>query len=210
MKKEELLHSTLMNLVQNYGYWIVFIAVACEGIGIPLPGETSLIVGAALAASGHLSLVPVIVIAASAAIVGDNAGYWIGRKGGRKVLLKYGWLLPIGNAKLEKVHGYFERHGTKTVFVARFVAIFRTCAAMFAGVAYMPYRSFVLFNALGGITWAVVYGAVGYAFGHNLPRLEHHLRIAAVALVCCGLLALLFVRAARWFKRPKNVLRDGG
>lgn len=195
------MHDTLIHLVQSYGYWIVFFTVACEGIGIPLPGETSLIFAGALAASGRLSLAVVLVTAASAAIVGDNAGYWIGRKGGRTVLLRYGRLLHVNDARVQRAQGYFERHGTKTVFVARFVALLRTCAAMFAGVAHMPYRSFVLFNALGGVTWAVFYGSLGYVFGHNLPVLERHLRVVGITVGSCVALAALLILLIRRYRR---------
>jgi membrane protein DedA with SNARE-associated domain len=133
---------------------------------VPLPGETALIAAAILAEQGHYSLVAVIAVAAAAAIAGDNAGYWIGRKGGRALLRR----LPVLGAYFERAlppsERFFRRHGAKTVFVGRFIAILRVTAAWLAGISRMPWWRFLLWNAAGGIVWAAAVAIVAYEFGH--------------------------------------------
>jgi membrane protein DedA with SNARE-associated domain len=152
-------------LFLEYGLILLFILVAVEGAGVPLPGETALITGAILASQGHFSIVAVIAVAAAGAIVGDNTGYWIGRKGGRALLKR----TPIVREYFERVlppaERFFLRHGAKTVFVARFIAILRITAAWIAGISHMPWRRFVVFDAAGGILWASFYGIVAYEAG---------------------------------------------
>src|SRR5262249_3189513 len=151
---------------------MLFAVVAIESLGIPVPGETALVTAAALAALGRLDITVVIGTAAVAAIVGDNAGYWIGREGGTAAIRRYGRRVGLTEERIALVHGYFERHGGKTVFIARFVALLRSWAAALAGAGKMPYGTFTLYNALGGVVWASAFGLVGYLFGQSLPRVE--------------------------------------
>src|SRR5512142_448778 len=136
------MHTGIAHLVATYGYWFLSVLVAIESFGIPLPGETALVTAAAYAAVGRLNIVLVIVAAVSGAIFGDNAGYWVGRKGGVALIRRYGAHVGLTEAKLERAHGFFERHGAKTVFLARFIALLRSWAAALAGVACMPYATF--------------------------------------------------------------------
>jgi membrane protein DedA with SNARE-associated domain len=189
------MHMSLTALVHSYGYYVIFLLVGVESLGVPLPGETALISGSAYAASGHLSIALVIIAAAAGAIAGDNAGYWIGHAGGHALIRRYGRLLHVDDAKMNKLHGYFERHGAKTVFFGRFIALLRTWAALFAGAGDMPYKRFLLYNALGGIAWTVSYGLLGFLFAKNLPDLE---RILGRATWMLGVLAVLVVVAAWW------------
>ena len=170
------------------------VLIGLESFGIPLPGETALITAAALAARGHLNIFLVVAAAATGAIVGDNAGYWLGRKGGIALVRRFGRTVGLTETKLLRVHRFFEDHGPKTVFIGRFVALLRSWAAALAGVGEMPYGTFSLYNALGGIAWASVFGALGYVFGHNVPLLEQYIgrfSIALVVLVVAGALVLL-------------------
>lgn len=194
------MHETLANLLESYGYLAVFLLIALESFGIPLPGETALVTAAAFAASGRLSIYWVIVVAAAAGIVGDNGGYWIGRKGGLRVIKRYGRTLHIDEAKIEHARKFFDRHGAKTVFIGRFIALFRTWAALLAGVGKMRYSVFMLYNALGGITWATIFGALGYIFGRNLPRLEHYIGRASLALALLAALITALFLGGRWFR----------
>jgi membrane protein DedA with SNARE-associated domain len=152
-------------LLLDYGLVILFVAVAVESAGIPIPGETTLIAAAVLAQRGQYSLVAVIAVAAAGAILGDNAGYWIGRKGGRALLRK----TPIVRNYFERVlppaERFFRRHGSKTVFIGRFVAILRVTAAWLAGISHMPWWRFLLWNAAGGIVWATLVAVVAYELG---------------------------------------------
>jgi membrane protein DedA with SNARE-associated domain len=176
-------HISISSLLQSYGYIVLFFLVGMESLGVPLPGETALLTAGATAARGRLDIAWVIAIAAAGAIVGDNTGYWIGRRGGLPLVHRYGRVLRVTDAKLERVRAVFERHGAKTVFFGRFIALLRTWAAVLAGVGQMRYRTFMLFNALGGITWAAIIGMLGYLFGRNLPRLEHFVRNTGWVLV---------------------------
>jgi membrane protein DedA with SNARE-associated domain len=140
--------------------------VMLESGGIPLPGETALITASIFAERGDLNIVEVIVVAATAAIIGDNIGYWIGRTGGRRVLEWFGPLHRFSQPGIEWSEKFFERHGGKTVFIGRFVAVLRVTAAWLAGIARMPWWKFFAWNAAGGICWAVSVGLVAYYAGH--------------------------------------------
>src|SRR5712692_8681275 len=129
------MHATLSSLLDSYGYVVLFLLVALESLGIPLPGETALVTAAAFAAAGHLSIYGVVTIAAVAAIVGDNGGYWIGRAGGLRFVRRYGRRLHIRDTEIARAHAFFARHGAKTVFFGRFIALLRPWAAVLAGIS---------------------------------------------------------------------------
>jgi len=197
-----------MQLVESYGYGVVFLFVAIESLGVPLPGETVLVTAGALAALGHLSIVWVIAIAALGGIMGDAAGYWIGRLGGVALLKRYGRVVHFDDAKLARVRGFFHRHGTKTVFLGRFIALLRTWAALLAGTAEMPYGVFTLYNVMGGITWATLFGTLGYIFGRSLPLLERYIGQASLAAVLLVALVVALTLAWRWFNTNRDALTD--
>ena len=184
---------SITHLLETYGYWFLFALVSIESFGIPLPGETALITAAAAAALGKMNILLVIASVAAGAIFGDNAGYWLGRKGGLALIHRFGKHVGLSEAKLNRAHAFFERHGPKTVFFGRFIALLRSWAAALAGVACMPYRTFTMYNALGGIVWATLYGSLGYFFGRNLPRLERYLGHATLAIVIVAALGVAFV-----------------
>ena len=194
------MHETIAQLVASYGYVFLFALVAVESFGIPLPGETALVTAAAYAALGRLNIMLVITSAAAGAIVGDNGGYWLGRKGGIAFVHRYGRHVGLNDEKLARVHGFFERHGAKTVFIGRFIALLRSWAAVLAGAGCMPYLRFTTFNVLGGVVWATVFGTLGYVFGHNLPKLERYAGQLTVALVLLLALGVGLVLLARWFR----------
>jgi membrane protein DedA with SNARE-associated domain len=202
------MHETIANLLISYGYAFLFLFVALESLGIPLPGETALVTAAAYAGTGTLSIYLVIATAAAAAIAGDNTGYWIGRKGGLPLVQRYGRYLHLNESHLEKARRFFARHGSKTVFLGRFVALLRTWAAIFAGVACMPYRVFTAYNALGGVVWATLFGTLGYAFGRNLPTLERYAGQASLALVLLVALFIALLIAARWFRENESRVEE--
>jgi membrane protein DedA with SNARE-associated domain len=155
------------HLVTTAGYPLLFLLVMSESSGVPVPGETALIAGAALASNGKLSIELVIPLAAAGAIVGDNIGYLIGRKGGRWVLERPGPFLRQRTQVLEVGQPFFERHGPKAVFLGRFVLGLRVWASWLAGATRMPWRSFLLWNALGGIAWATAIGLIAYLLGRS-------------------------------------------
>jgi len=153
------------HLVEDYGLIILFLLVAAESSGVPVPGETALITSGILASRGHFDIEWVIVIAAAGAILGDNVGYWIGRKGGRRLLNQWEWTRKLRDRFLPPTERFFARHGGKTIFVARFVAILRVAGAWVAGIGHMPWWRFLLWNAAGGICWALLFGLLSYYLG---------------------------------------------
>jgi len=186
-------------------YIALFFLVGLESLGIPLPGETALVTAAAVAALGHLSIYGVVAVAVAAAIVGDNGGYWIGRTGGVALVRRYGHFLHLNDAHLERARRFFERHGPKTVFFGRFVALLRTWTALLAGAGHMPYGTFMLYNALGAACWGSMFGSLGYVFGRNLPQLEHYIGQATLATALLVALVVALGFGWHWFesRRPR-------
>ena len=202
------MHGSIIRLVESYGYAVVFLFVAIESLGIPLPGETVLVTAGALAALGHLSIWWVIATAAIGGIVGDAAGYWIGRLGGLALLKRYGSVIGFNDKKLARVHTFFEKHGPKTVFLGRFIALLRTWAALLAGTAEMRYGVFTFYNVLGGITWAALFGTLGYLFGQSLPLLEQYIGQASLAAVLLVALVVALALGWRWFNANRDALTE--
>ena len=155
------------HLIHVAGYPLLVLLVMSETSGIPVPGETALITAALLASKGDLNIELVIVLAAAAAIVGDNIGYLIGRKGGRWALERPGRFHRERLRVIATGEPFFERHGPKAVFFGRFVLGLRVWASWLAGATHMRWRSFLLWNALGGICWATVVGLVAYLLGRS-------------------------------------------
>jgi membrane protein DedA with SNARE-associated domain len=155
------------HLVRTAGYPLLFLIVMSESSGLPVPGETGLITAAVLASQGNLKIALVIPLAAAGAIVGDNIGYVIGRKGGRWLLERPGAFQRQRNEVLLIGEPFFERHGPKAVFFGRFLLGLRVWASWLAGATRMHWRSFVVWNALGGITWATAIGLIAYFLGNS-------------------------------------------
>jgi membrane protein DedA with SNARE-associated domain len=153
------------HLIQVFGYPLLFLVVMAESSGLPIPGETGLIAASVLASQGKLHIQLVIALAAVAAIVGDNIGYQIGRKGGRWLLERPGRFHRQRLQVLRTGEPFFERHGPKAVFFGRFVLGLRVWASWLAGANQMPWRSFFLWNAVGGICWATGVGLIAYYLG---------------------------------------------
>ena len=195
----------MTSLVHHYGLFILFLLIAAESSGVPLPGETALIAAAVLAGRGDLDIAAVIAVAAAAAIVGDNVGYWLGRLGGRKLLTRWAWLERHASRVLPWSERFFRRHGGKTIFLGRFFAVLRVTAAWLAGVSRMHWWQFFLWNAAGGICWAVLVGLVAYYAGHAAAEaINRYGLIAGGAIV--GLLAVGAVALHFWRRR---MLRAG-
>lgn len=155
------------HLVEVSGYPLLFLVVMAESSGVPVPGETGLITAAILASQHKLQIELVIPLAAAGAIIGDNIGYMIGRKGGRWLLERPGRFHHQRLRALQDGEAFFERHGPKAVFFGRFLLGLRVWASWLAGATHMHWRSFFLWNALGGIVWATAVGLVAYFVGHT-------------------------------------------
>jgi membrane protein DedA with SNARE-associated domain len=187
-------------LILDYGLILLFGLIALESAGVPLPGETALIAAAVLAQQGHFSLVAVIVVAAAAAIVGDNGGYWIGRKGGRALLRRTPVIREVFERALPPAERFFRKHGAKTVFFGRFVAFLRITSAWLAGITHMPWWKFLFWNAAGGIVWATLVGVVAYQFGRAAAEAINRYGLIG-GIVVVGALAIGFVGYRIWKKR---------
>ncbi len=177
------------HLVQVFGYPLLFLIVMSESGGLPVPGETGLITAAVLASQGKLKIELVIALAAAGAIVGDNIGYLIGRKGGRWLLQRPGPFHKQRLRVLEIGQPFFERHGPKAVFFGRFVLGLRVWASWLAGATHMHWRSFVLWNALGGIAWASAIGLIAYFLGHSAGNAIEAFGLFGLAAVLIALVS---------------------
>ena len=192
---------SISNLIASSGYWAVFLLVGAESLGIPLPGETALITAGIYAGHTHrLSPWLIFAVAAAAAIIGDNIGYWIGDKGGYRLARRYGHRVRLDEQKLKIARYLFDRHGAKVVFFGRFVSVLRTYAAFLAGTSKMRWRRFLPANAAGGILWAAIYTAAAYLAGNTLRQVSGILDwvllgVAVVAIV--AVLALVRHQAGR-------------
>jgi membrane protein DedA with SNARE-associated domain len=183
------------HLIETYGYWLLFVLVAAESLGVPLPGETALIVAGTYAGTTHkLNPWAIFAVASAAAIIGDNIGYWIGDQGGYRLARRYGPKVRLDERKLKTARYLFDRRGVLVVFFGRFVSVLRTYAAFLAGVSRMRWRLFLPANAAGGIVWAGVYTLASYLAGDALQHLSATLNwilggLAVIAIVA-GLLVV--------------------
>jgi len=183
----------LSQSLQTYGYLAVFLAVGLEAIGVPIPGETTLIAAGLYAGTTHrLSLVPLILVTIVAAIVGDNIGYLIGRSGGYRLLRRYGRYIRVDEPKLKVGHYLFDRHGGKVVFIGRFISVLRTYVSFLAGVNLMNWRRFLAYNASGGILWAVVVCTGSYYLGTAVHRVSTVVTFVGGGIAVVALIALFF------------------
>lgn len=194
----------LNQAILHYGYWVVLGAVLLETMGIPIPGETSLVAAAVFAGTGSpLRIGWVIAFAAAGAIIGDNIGFTIGRRGGYPLARRVLRALHIRESALDYARSYFQRYGDKTVFLGRFISILRAYVSLVAGVSQMPRRTFFAWNAAGGVAWALVYGLLGYFLGKNLPLLGRVLRALGIGGVVVVVVALAGVAAFWLFRRRR-------
>jgi membrane-associated protein len=189
--------AAIVDIPPDVGYALVFALIAVETMGIPVPGETALIAGGLLAHEGKLEIVPLIAIAAAAAILGDNVGFAIGRKLGRRVFEAPGPLHQQRLAALAVGEPFFERHGPKAVFLGRWVAGLRIASAWLAGMNRMHWPRFLFWNALGGICWATSVGLGAYLVGHAFEKYIGAGGIVAAGVVSGGLVGLFVWRRAR-------------
>jgi len=189
---------SLEHLVSTAGLPLLFALVMLESAGIPLPGETALITAAFLASKGKLNIVEVIVVASAAAIVGDNGGYWVGRHWGRRLLTRSKRLRRFSDRVLPPAERFFAKHGDKTVFIGRFVAILRFTAAWMAGVAHMRWWRFLVFNAAGGICWATLVALLAYYVGRAAAdAFNQYGLIGAGAILAVAAAVLVVVHVLR-------------
>jgi membrane protein DedA with SNARE-associated domain len=193
----------LEGYLSAYGYFAVFGIVGLESAGVPMPGETILVAAAILAGQGKLHLWGVIVAAAAGAILGDNFGYWVGREFGFPIAYRYGRYINLDERRLKLGQYLFLRHGGKVVFFGRFVAVLRTWAAFLAGVNHFNWERFFLFNAAGGIVWALIFGVGGYVLGRAF---EVYAKPVGLALLVVAVIAAF--AGARFVRHHEGQLEE--
>lgn len=160
----------LVTLVSQFGYVMVLVGVGIESLGIPVPGETTLVIGAAVAAQGHLEPWGVALAGFAGAVLGDNTGYWVGRRWGPRLLMVRGIRHLYSPARRARAEAVFERRGWVAVFFGRFVALLRILAGPLAGSHHMPWPRFLAANAAGAAVWVAAVTSVGLLLGSNLTR----------------------------------------
>jgi membrane protein DedA with SNARE-associated domain len=205
MSFELLSLENIQELAHQYGYWVIFIGIALENTGVPLPGETITIVGGFLAGSGELGYWWVLASAIGGAVLGDNFGYWIGKWGGWPLLLRLGRFFRIPEKRLNEVKTQFSQNAPRAVFFGRFVALLRIFAGPLAGIAEMPYPQFLLCNFGGAALWASIMVSLSYFLGRFIP-----LKTLVQIVANFGIAALVIIIAAIvipiWLESRKNRL----
>jgi membrane protein DedA with SNARE-associated domain len=193
----------LVDLFARYGYAVVFVGVMLENAGLPVPGETVLLAGAALAHFGRLSLFWVIVTAVGGAILGDNLGFLIGRWCGRGLAERHGWRIGLTPARLMLFDRFFDRHGARTVFIARFVTGLRVFGAVLAGASGLRWPKFLFYNATGAVAWSLTVAVAGYVLAYSWETLERWIgRAGLIGLAIVALAVVVAVARARRNPEP--------
>jgi len=181
------MHS-IAHLIHDYGLFVVAGIISLESLGIPLPGETALIVASVIAGSRHeFDISAVILTAAGAAFVGRVVGYLIGFQFGYWLLLRYGYYLRITESRIKLGQYLFLKHGGKIIVVAAFVPVLRTIAGILAGANRMPWRHFLLTNVVGALLWAAFFGIAAYFLGRQVERL------AGSMVIIIGIIAAVVI-----------------
>jgi membrane protein DedA with SNARE-associated domain/membrane-associated phospholipid phosphatase len=188
----------ILSLISHYGYLVILFGVMAESTGVPLPGETILLASGFLVQQGHLDLGDAIVFAILGAVIGDQIGYWVGREGGRRFVLRWGRYLFISPGRLARAEAFFARHGGKAVFLARFFSGLRVFGALVAGTSRMRWGTFLLYNALGGAVWATAVILLGYFLGSSMGLVERWLGRATLVLASVLAVVVAFYLAYRW------------
>src|SRR5262249_51001916 len=191
----------LVDLFARYGYAVVFVGVFLENTGLPVPGETALPAGGALSQFGRLALPWVVVTATAAAVLGDNLGFLIGRVYGRGLIERYGGHVGLTRRRLAQFDRFFERHGGRTVFIARFVTGLRVFGALLAGASELRWPTFLFYNAAGAVCWSIAIAAAGYSLAYSWETLERWIGrsglIGFALMAAIAVIALLRARRAQ-------------
>ena len=188
----------LQELARLYGYWAVFIGIAIENMGIPLPGETIVIVGGFLAGSGELDYWWVLGSAIAGAVLGDNFGYWVGRFGGWQLLVKIGRIFRLQEQQLEQARERYSRNAVQAVFFGRFVTLLRIFAGPLAGITQMPYKQFLLCNFGGAAVWATTIVSIAFFLGKAVSLEQIVNWIAQIGFAALFLVVIFLLAPIIW------------
>jgi len=193
-----------IGLIKEYGYLCIGLIVFLEAIGIPCPGEIILIMGGVGASLGFLNVPTVILVAALSAFLGYNVGYFLGRKYGLRILKKVEHIHFFHPEKISKIEKFFKDHGNKTIFMGRFLPVFRTYVGILAGVFKVPYPTFSFYNLLGAACWSTTFGLLGYLLGNNLPLLQVVVQDFKDALIIIAVIITLLIIYNLFRKKAPN------
>ncbi len=183
-------------IVDALGYPAAGLGILIESAGVPFPGEALLLAAAAWSVARHHSIVLVILFGFVGSVAGADVGYYLGHRGGRPFVERFGSFLHIRPEHIARAEVFFARHGDKAVLAARFILGLRTWGSMLAGMAHMPFWRFQLFSAIGGLAWAVAVGAAGYLLGSNLALISAVIRdIGIGGLIIVALVVVIAVLA---------------
>ena len=192
---------TLHEFLGQYGYWALALTIGLESMGLPLPGETILVMASLHAGHRGESILPVIAAAVAGAVIGDNIGYYLGRELGFRFLVRFGRFVGITDMRIKLGQYLFMRHGAKVVFFGRFVAILRCLAAFLAGVNRLAWPRFLVANAAGAILWATVFGLGAYTFGKESAHV-----VGPLSLMTFALGAITVVLGFLYLRRDEEAL----
>ncbi len=205
-----ILHS-LEPTLNNYGYLAVFGFVLLEDFGVPVPGETILVLGAVYAGAGRLNVVLVGVLGFCGAVVGDNIGFAIGHFGGRRLVDRYGRYIFLTEERVDKAQSFFERHGGKIIVVARFIEGLRQANGIIAGISGLHWAKFLAFNALGAALWVGVWTSIGYFSGNHITSIYNTATKYSLYLaIAAGVLLAAFIARLVWRHRRTKREREAG
>jgi membrane protein DedA with SNARE-associated domain len=199
----------VQDVARLYGYWAVFVGIAIENMGIPLPGETIVIVGGFLAGSGELNYWFVLGSAIAGAVLGDNFGYWVGRSGGWQLLVKIGRIFNIQEQQLEQAKDRYSKNAAQAVFLGRFITILRIFAGPLAGITQMPYQQFLLYNFGGAAVWSTTIVSLAYFLGRvvSLEQIITWIAQAGIAALA-GVIVLLLIPILWEYRQKKLSPKD--
>ncbi|WP_287128740.1 DedA family protein [Candidatus Cyanaurora vandensis] len=204
----ETLVQNLQPFLEANGYWLIALIIFLENSGIPLPGETILIISGVLASQGRLQIAGVLLAAITGAILGDNMGYFIGKRYGRNLVLKYGKVFGMTPAKFAKAEAGFLKNSAWAVFFGRFIVLLRILAGPLAGITNMPWPKFFIFNALGAISWATAIGGASYFFGKQVEQFFQSLGIWSLVIALGGILVYTLLRETWEARKLKRELAE--
>ena len=198
----------LQEIARIYGYWAVFVGIALENMGIPLPGETITIVGGFLAGSGELDYWWVLGSAIAGAVLGDNFGYWVGRTGGWQLLVKVGTIFGISEDQLEEAKDRYSRNAVRAVFFGRFITLLRIFAGPLAGITRMPYKQFLLCNFGGAAVWASIIVSIAFFLGRTVSLEQIVSWVAQVGIAALLVVVAVILAPVAWEYGQKKLSED--
>ena len=196
---------TLQELARLYGYWAVFVGIAIENMGIPIPGETITIVGGFLAGSGDLNYWGVLGSVTAGAVLGDNFGYWVGRVGGWQLLVKIGRLFRLREERLVEAKERYSKNAVQAVFFGRFITLLRIFAGPLAGITQMPYRQFLLCNFGGAAVWATTIVSLSFFLGRVVPLAQIVAWVTQAGIAALLIVIALLLAPIIWEYRSKKL-----